>query len=169
MRIAGILEEQIDFTRVYEDMGTTAPAWQNIGDGIDRGVAALPMRDVKVEVDRRDLEIYADPIFERVLYNLMDNALKHGGDSMTVIRVTSRVTGAGLVVTFEDNGEGIAQEDKARLFERGFGKNSGLGLFLSREILSNTGITITETGEPGTGARFEMVVPKGAYRFVGSR
>ena len=32
-------------------------------------------------------------------------------------------------------------------------------------ILSITGITITETGTPGQGARFEIVVPKGAYRF----
>nr|WP_319375226.1 ATP-binding protein [uncultured Methanoregula sp.] len=167
MRIAGILEEQIDFTRIYEDMGTTAPTWQNIGDTIARGVAALPMRDVTVEVDRRDLEIYADPLFERVLYNLMDNALKYGGGSMTVIRVTSREVSGGLVVTCEDNGEGIAHEDKARLFNRGFGKNTGLGLFLSREILSITGITIAETGEPGKGARFEMVVPMGAYRFTG--
>lgn len=167
MRIARIMEEQIDFTKVYENMGTTVPAWQNIGDSIARGVAALPMRDVKVEVDRRDLEIYADPLFERVLYNLMDNSLKHGGGSMTAIRITSRETGGGLVVACEDNGEGIAHEDKARLFERGFGKNTGLGLFLSREILSITGITITETGEPGKGARFEMVVPKGTYRFAG--
>jgi signal transduction histidine kinase len=46
----------------------------------------------------------------------------------------------------------------------GFGKNNGLGLALSREILSITGITIKETGEPGKGARFEMTVPKGMYR-----
>jgi len=39
-------------------------------------------------------------------------------------------------------------------------------LFLSQEILSITGITITETGEPGKGARFEITVPKGGYRFT---
>jgi hypothetical protein len=46
------------------------------------------------------------------------------------------------------------------------GKISGLGLALSREILSITGITIRETGEPGEGARFEMVVRKGATRWL---
>ena len=51
-----------------------------------------------------------------------------------------------------------------KIFERGFGKNTGLGLALSREILDITGIMIRETGEPGKGARFEMVVPKGAWR-----
>lgn len=55
-----------------------------------------------------------------------------------------------------------------RIFEQGFGKNTGLGLFLSREILAITGITITENGTPGKGARFEITVPKGAYRFTGA-
>lgn len=44
------------------------------------------------------------------------------------------------------------------------GKNTGLGLFLSREILSITGITLTEAGDPGKGARFEITVPDGIYR-----
>jgi signal transduction histidine kinase len=65
----------------------------------------------------------------------------------------------------EDDGGGISPEDKKGLFGRGFGHNTGLGLFLSREILSITGISITETGEPGTGARFELLVPKSGYRF----
>ncbi|HNQ30521.1 MAG TPA: sensor histidine kinase, partial [Methanolinea sp.] len=49
-------------------------------------------------------------------------------------------------------------------FEKGYGKGTGLGLFLSREILSITGMTIRETGIPGEGARFEIVVPKGMWR-----
>jgi signal transduction histidine kinase len=69
------------------------------------------------------------------------------------------------VILFEDNGVGIPAEDKTKLFTKGFGKNTGLGLFLSREILAITGITITENGEPGEGARFEIRVPKAMYRF----
>ena len=61
---------------------------------------------------------------------------------------------------------GITDEDKKSLFLRGFGKNTGLGLFLSQEILAITGITITETGIPGKGARFEIAVPDGAFRFM---
>jgi len=41
------------------------------------------------------------------------------------------------------------------------------GLFFIREILDITGITITETGEPGKGARFEMKVPNGMWRMAG--
>ena len=148
-------------------MGKTAPAWQNINESVRRAVAALPMRDVRVDVDRSDLEIYADPLFEKVFYNLIENALKYGGEAMTTIRITSQEAGAGLVIACEDNGTGITSGDKKRLFEQGYGKHTGLGLFLCREILSITGITIAETSEPGKGARFEMVVPKGTYRLTG--
>jgi signal transduction histidine kinase len=64
----------------------------------------------------------------------------------------------------EDDGNGVVAKEKEKIFERGFGKNTGFGLALSREILAITGITITENGEPGKGARFEMLVPEGAYR-----
>jgi signal transduction histidine kinase len=60
------------------------------------------------------------------------------------------------------NRAGISAGDKQRLF----GHHTGFGLFLSREILSITGMTITETGEPGKGARFEILVPNGGYRFT---
>jgi signal transduction histidine kinase len=55
-------------------------------------------------------------------------------------------------------------EDKKKLFRKGFGKHTGLGLFLSREILAITGITIAENGIPGKGARFEITVPDGNHR-----
>jgi len=165
MSIVETIGLQIDFTKAYEDMGTTAPAWQNVNECIRRAGAALHMREVRLDVDRSDLAIYADPLFEKVFYTLIENALRHGGDTLTKISIFSRETGNGLVLIFEDDGVGITREDKAHLFEQGFGKHTGLGLFLTREILSITGITITENGEPGKGARFEMNVPKGAYRF----
>ena len=63
---------------------------------------------------------------------------------------------------------GIVAADMERIFKRGFEKNTGLGLTLSREILDITGIKIYEMGEPGKGARFEMTVPKSMWRAVDS-
>jgi len=103
-----------------------------------------------------------------VFYNLIDNALKYGGERMKTIRVSSQESDNHLVIVCEDDGVGITDEDKKKLFRKGFGKHTGLGLFLSREILAITGITITENGIPGKGARFEITVPKGAYRFTGT-
>ncbi|UUX92906.1 hypothetical protein [Methanoplanus endosymbiosus] len=54
----------------------------------------------------------------------------------------------------------------AALFRRGFGKHTDPGLFLSREILSITGITITENGVPGMGTCFELKVPGGIFLTV---
>ena len=125
------------------------------------------MRDVRVEVDPKNPEIFADRLFEKVFYNLIDNALRYGGAGMKTIRVSSQEIDTCLLIVCEDDGVGISAEDKKRLFTRGFGKNTGLGLFLSREILAITGITIKETGEPGKGARFEITVPKGMWRTAG--
>ena len=70
------------------------------------------------------------------------------------------------MIICEDDGSGIPLDEKERIFERGFGRNTGFGLFLSREILAIAGIEIRETGRPGEGARFELRVPPGEYRFV---
>jgi len=163
-RAAKAIERQIAFTKEYQDLGVTAPSWQPVGDCVNRATAALPMRDVKIDLRIPELEVYADPLFEKVFYNLIDNALRYGGPVMSRIQFFPLELENGLVIVVEDDGAGIAAEDKVRLFTKGFGHHTGLGLFLSREILSITGITITENGEPGKGARFEILVPEGMYR-----
>ena len=165
---ARTIEEQIMFTRDYQELGVVAPVWQNVNAGIQKAVTGLLMRDVRAEVDRSDLEIFVDPLFEKVFYNLIDNALRYGGSDLKTIRVSSQESDTSLEIVCEDDGVGITDEDKKKLFRKGFGKHTGLGLFLSREILAITGITITENGIPGKGARFEITVPKGAYRFNAS-
>ncbi|MFA5413957.1 MAG: PAS domain S-box protein [Methanoregula sp.] len=163
-KAANTIEHQITFTKDYQNLGVAAPEWQNVNASINKALSGLPMRDVRVEVDPNNPEIFADRLFEKVFYNLIDNALRYGGADMKTIRVSSQEIDTGLRIVCEDDGVGISAEDKKRLFNRGFGKNTGLGLFLSREILAITGITITEKGIPGKGARFEITVPKGAWR-----
>ena len=93
----------------------------------------------------------------------MENAVRHGG-KITTLRFSLQNPGDIPVIICEDDGDGVAGNEKEKIFERGFGKNTGLGLFLTREILSITGITITETSQPGKGARFEITLPKDMYR-----
>ncbi len=127
--------------------------------------ALLPLSTVKLDVDCDNLELYADPMLGKVFNTLLENALRHG-KTITTIEFSCRTIAEGLVVTYQDNGEGIPAEYKDAIFERKFFKHTGLGLFLSCAILGVTGITIRETGEPGKGARFEIMVPTGAYRFT---
>ena len=108
-------------------------------------------------------EVFADPLIVKVFYNLLDNAVRYGG-KITTIQFSALESGDNHLIICENDGEGIPADEKEQIFELGFGKNTGLGLFLAREILGITGITIRENGEPGKGARFEMTFPPGSYR-----
>jgi len=104
-------------------------------------------------------------MIEKVFSNLLDNTLRHGTGA-TRVHLSCEESEDSLRLIWEDDGCGIPADQKERIFERGVGKNTGFGLLLSREILAITGITITETGEPSRGARFEMAVPDGSWRRV---
>ncbi len=69
-----------------------------------------------------------------------------------------------MIITCEADGVGIPLQDKIHIFGRGFGDHTGIGLFLAREILSITNLSIKEVGEEGKGARFEILVPEGKWR-----
>ena len=154
----------IQFTKEYEQIGVHAPAWQDCRTLVDTAAKDAPLGQVTVKNDfPAGTEVFADPLVVKVCYNLMDNAVRYGG-KITTIRFSSLESGDDHLVVCEDDGDGIPVEEKEKIFERGFGKNTGLGLALSREVFDITGITIRETGEPGKGARFEMTVPKGAWR-----
>jgi len=93
-------------------------------------------------------EVFADPLIVKVFYNLIDNAVRYGG-KITTIWFSAWESGSNYLIICEDDGNGIPIDEKERIFDRAFGKNTGLGLFLAREILDITGITIKETGTPG--------------------
>ena len=110
------------------------------------------------------LEIYADPLLETVFINLAENILVHG-KTATHLSINYITNPDALTIIFEDNGTGIPVGLKEKVFTREYGSRKGMGLYFAREILSITGITIIENGEPGKGARFAITVPKGTYRF----
>ena len=154
--IQGLLAD----TQAYQNLGSHEPRWQDP----EKLIRHLKVPEtVALVVDLPSTEIYADPMLEKVFFNLLDNSLRHGM-KITRIKVSVRQAGDGLVICWEDDGVGVKTPMKEQIFKRGVGKNTGLGLFLVREILMLTGITIQETGMEGEGARFEMKVPKGAYR-----
>ncbi|WP_300039913.1 PAS domain S-box protein, partial [Methanospirillum sp.] len=154
------IKTQIKFTRIYQDIGTTEPQWQKIALILDR----LPITDAIVfKSEVRELELYGDVMLERVFFNLLDNSIRHG-ETVTEIRVFYRSEHEGITIIWEDNGIGIPDDMKEKIFERGVGENTGLGLFLIHEILSITGMSIRETGKAGKGATFEIFIPNGTYR-----
>ncbi len=162
-KAAVTIRRQIEFTQEYEELGIRSPVWQRVSDITRSASLQLAADIITFEIPDDTLEIYADLLLSKVFYNLFDNARQHG--AVTRISISAYPAGTGFAIVVADNWIGIPPEDKTRIFERSFGKNTGLGLFLSREILSITGISIRETGIPGKGARFEITVPEGTFRF----
>jgi signal transduction histidine kinase len=154
----------IEFTRLYQNLGVLAPEWQGVNEVFFSACRHVYLKKIRIQSDPDGFEIFADPLLERVFYNLVENAVQYG-DRATIIRLTSDESADKLVIKIEDNGIGIPPHDKEKIFSKGFGKNTGLGLFLCREILSITGISIAETGQYQQGACFEIHVPHGTYRY----
>jgi signal transduction histidine kinase len=160
-----IIQKQIRFARDYQDIGLHAPQWQNVDRTIGNAVAGLDLGGIRVDKDVGNLEIYADLLLERVFSAIVDNTLRHG-QTATQIRFSVQETGEGLTIFCQDNGAGVPAGVKEGMFKHDYARNTGYGLFLASEILGMTELSVVETGEPGAGARFEIRVPKSAYRFI---
>ncbi|MDP3564409.1 MAG: HAMP domain-containing sensor histidine kinase [Methanoregula sp.] len=157
------IQDQIAFTKDYQEIGSQAPGWYAVTPLIRLAADQLKSQQVNVTTSCDGVKVFADAMISKVFYNLIHNAIRHG-EHVTQIAFSYRVSGTSLVIVCEDNGAGIDPEEKDNIFRKGFGKDSGLGLFLIREILSITEITIIECGEQGKGARFEIHVPEGNWR-----
>jgi PAS domain S-box-containing protein len=167
IEIVGKISQHLRFSREYQEIGKHDPVWQPLTEIVDNAVADLVHPGVEIGIPPSPVEIFADPLAVKVMYNLFENSLRHG-DHVTGIRISSQEQGdRALLIIVEDNGTGVPDADKERIFTRGFGKNTGLGLALSREILAVTGITIAENGTFGTGARFIIRIPPPAWRRAG--
>ncbi|MFA5212799.1 MAG: PAS domain S-box protein [Methanoregula sp.] len=165
-QIASTIEEQITFTRHYQDMGVKTPLWQNVHASVLTVCQDDGFSKIVIDPLLKSVEIFVDPLLKTVFHNLFENAAMHGGN-VTRILVSGQNTPDGFALTIEDDGNGIPLADKEMIFIRGFGRHTGLGLFLAREVLAITGLTIKETGKPGQGARFTIQIPKGMYRQTG--
>ena len=154
IELADTINKQLVFTRDYQAMGVKDPEWQRVSDVLRRAKAAAPAEiaagEIGFDVSTETLDVFADPMLEKVFSNLFENAARHGG-SVSEIRVSfmerakggeegdgGEVEAEGVIVV-EDDGAGVPAEVKTRIFDQAFGRHTGYGLFLSREILGITG------------------------------
>jgi len=142
-----------------------------LGEVVRSAVAA-----VELQAEEKGLELITalngaddapcSPRLERVLQNLLVNAVRHTPADGTV-RVEARRSSDGLEVAVADTGEGIAAEDLDRVFEPFFradparhGAGAGLGLALAKRIVEALGGQIRAESEPTRGSRFAVVLPR---------
>jgi PAS domain S-box-containing protein len=164
---ATAIQNLILFTRDYQNIGIQPPSWYSISSTIKSVSAGIRMESIILSDETEGVEIYADHLIEKVFFHLLDNAVRYGG-KIRKIRFCCEESFEELHVICEDDGIGIPPDAKEKIFNRQFFQNTGLDMYLSREIVSITGMSLRETGTYGTGARFEIRVPKGAYRFTSS-
>jgi PAS domain S-box-containing protein len=162
------IHDLIKNTKEYQQMGVGQSRWISLEQTIRIQLSRISQKhdDISLVSDLHGLVIYSDPQIDRVFYNLIHNAVTHG-KKLTRIVFSCQETSDGLVIICEDDGIGIPEDQKSSVFDRVVGGEGKFGLFFVREFLTLSGMTIRETGTPGKGARFEIFVPEGAYRFSG--
>jgi signal transduction histidine kinase len=168
IELVQVVADSLKYADLFQGLGLKSPVWQNVNQSFLLGISHLDISNLSRRLAVGDVEVYADPMLEHVFFALADNIREHA-PTATEYSFTYTEKPEGLVLVFEDNGEGIPVSQKEKIFEREYGRRKGIGLYLSREILSITGIALSETGEPGKGARFEILVPKGTFCFIMSQ
>lgn len=158
------IESIVGFTRDYEELGQAGSAWLSVYSLIESAQAEIPTGAIRIDnTILPSLKVFADPILQKVFSTLMENSIRHG-KTVTVGTFLSGEVNSDLVLFYRDDGTGIKAEEKEMIFDHGYGEHTGLGLYLAREIVSAGGFTIRETGTPGAGVQFEIVIPHGLYK-----
>jgi len=166
-QILADIHHLIKDTREYQDIGSLHLQWIPVEQSIRIAVSRIsPKEGISIDSALPGLELYSDPLLEKIFSNLIENAVKHGKTTTRIV-FSSKETPEGLILTCEDDGAGISPEIKESLFDRRVSQNIRFGLFFVKECLLLSGMKITETGKPGKGARFEITVPKGMWRMKG--
>ncbi len=166
--LAWNIARQLFLTDSYKDLGTVPPVWIRVQDALE--AASLPPTDGTIAIRSwaGRLEIRADPLFSDVLAHLLENPLRYSSGTVKNIVVSWHEVPDGLDLVIQDDGIGIEAGKKEQVFDYDAGGHAGIGLFVCRQIVEVTGMTLTENGTFGQGARFVIHVPSGRYRVEGT-
>ncbi len=129
----------------------------------------LDEKDIVVKLPSTHLQFICDSFeVERVLVNLLTNAIKHTPIKGNIEIKTLKDEDANVVISVEDTGSGIPKEELPNLFERFWqsrksstsSNSTGLGLYLSRQIVEAHGGTIWAESEPNKGTKVVFKIPE---------
>lgn len=163
IKITGKINECMEVARDHQLAGSAEPKWQDVRSAIEKGVSESDPGKIVLVNEVRECSVLSDPMFSKVFHNLLDNSIRHG-EHVSTVRIYIKEEKDSASIIWEDDGIGVPADEKEKIFLKGYGKNTGQGLSLTKDILSMTGIDIIEDGTPGEGARFIIVVPVNAFR-----
>jgi two-component system sensor histidine kinase KdpD len=161
-RLDAIVANLLDASRLEAGAVTVAARPVALDEVVGRAVLAVGDGAAPVQVDvPEDLPlVLADPgLLERVLVNLIDNALRHGGDGP--VEVTAAAGGLSAKLAVVDHGPGVAPERRGELFTP-FGEGAvgtGLGLTVARGFAEAMGGALVADGSPGGGLTMRLRIP----------
>ena len=158
------IRNRLIFTREYQKIGLLEFSWISLSDIISEALNEILLGPIRIKIETNQSSLYVDKNFRVALEKILENIPVHATGATDVI-IQLRSTDEGGLLSIEDNGCGISEQHKARIFDLGFGNGNGAGLFLSEKLLSVFGITIHENGIPGQGARFELFIPSPILNF----
>jgi len=169
-RLARLIAELLDVARI--DTGRLqlyprpADAAVLVGRIVD-SVAAGTARPIELEVTGQIREISADPDkFVQVITNLVENGVRHGDGTVRVglEPLPPDADFPGVLITVDDEGEGIPEELRRRVYTKfwkgGARGGSGLGMYIVNGLTRAHGGTLTITDAPGGGARVQVSWPE---------
>jgi len=154
--------EILDFTKIYEELGSKELCFVDVGKTMDEAVALFsgPL-NLKIVNECHDLNVLADSFLKQLFYTMLDNSEKHGEHATKIIIRYEKTDHDKLVLIYEDDGIGVSADNKSKLFKEGFSTSgsTGYGLCLVKKTMDVYGWSIQENGEPGKGARFTITIP----------
>jgi len=161
------IQRLLEASRDYQRLGSQKAIWMDLANTVRSGFSGSGVDERMATVDiGKGIEVFADPMLERVFANLAFNTLKHAPSAKHIKVWSEKSANGGITIWFEDDGPGIPLESKAVLFEEKLGRRTGHGLHFVRRLLEITGMHIREVGEPGKGVRFVIGVPASGYRLA---
>ncbi|HWQ66446.1 MAG TPA: response regulator [Methanospirillum sp.] len=162
-----LVDKALNIVRITSetlDPMVQTPTWMDLRVVVKNSLADTSLGLIQIDCQLPgNIEINTYPLIEKVFSELIDNSIRHGKKT-TTIRFGIEDRQGEPVLIYEDDGIGIPAHEKKDIFSHEYGPSASHGLFLSEEILSVTGITISETGDPGKGARFEIHFPRGSVQ-----
>ena len=169
VRLERLVANLLDMTRLASGALDVKREWvpveELVGGALTRLEDELAGREVVTSVAAGLPLLSVDPVlFEQVLVNLVDNAIKHTPPG-TPIEIGARASPSGVAVEVADRGPGIPKESEELIFEKfrrgsdARARGSGLGLAICRGIVEAHGGTIRATGRTGGGTVFTVLLP----------
>jgi K+-sensing histidine kinase KdpD len=159
-RLSRLVENLLDVSRL--ESGNAEPRREpvDLGDVLEaaRESVSADRKEIKLSIDPEMPAIIADPVqLERAFANLFENGLRHGVGRPVLVR--SGQTGSRLVVRIVDQGPGIPEPERQRIFEPFYrreesGQGFGLGLAIAKGFVEASGGEIGVESVPGQGSSF---------------